>query len=271
MSQQFDESKHRRAGDGTFSVKGLTEADGGAETDLGAAAGLDEPLSWENHHRDLQQVLLSASELQDVLPHAVLVGGSVAALYAGHRASYDHDHVMGDLKERYEEVRAAMASLPEWDESTRATKPPMTIMGGLGQVEAGVRQLRRSVPLETTSVLLPDGRHLTVPTLQEALRVKAFLVVQRNQVRDYLDVAALSNRIGAERAAGILLDIGRFYPEQKDLATRVTLQLAEPDPKDSRVVQELSGYKGLAPHWQDWDNVRRACMDVAAQMIERSQ
>lgn len=39
--------------------------------------------------------------LQAVVPDAVLVGGSAAALYAGHRDSFDHDHVLPDLVERY--------------------------------------------------------------------------------------------------------------------------------------------------------------------------
>jgi hypothetical protein len=36
-----------------------------------------------------------------MVPDAVLVGGSAAALYAGHRDSYDHDHVLPDLRERW--------------------------------------------------------------------------------------------------------------------------------------------------------------------------
>ena len=43
----------------------------------------------------LTQVLESAARLQRLVPDAVLVGGSAAALHAGHRDSFDHDHVLG--------------------------------------------------------------------------------------------------------------------------------------------------------------------------------
>ena len=48
----------------------------------------------------LRRVLESAARLQEVVPEAVLVGGSAAALHAGHRDSFDHDHVLADLVDR---------------------------------------------------------------------------------------------------------------------------------------------------------------------------
>ncbi|MGW6426478.1 hypothetical protein ACWF82_27715 [Nocardia sp. NPDC055053] len=48
---------------------------------------------------ELVAVLESAARLQVLVPDAVLVGGSAAALYAGHRDSYDHDHVLRDLRD----------------------------------------------------------------------------------------------------------------------------------------------------------------------------
>lgn len=152
----------------------------------------------------LVAVLESAARLQQVVPDAVLVGGSAAALHARHRVSFDHDHVVADLAARYEIVLEAVEATDGWATSVRASKPPMTIMGELGGIEAGLRQLRRSVPLETERVSLPSGNTVVVPTLDEALRVKAYLVLQRCQVRDYLDVAALADRLGMP-AAGIVL------------------------------------------------------------------
>ncbi len=46
---------------------------------------------------DLVRVLESAARLQTVVPDAALVGGSAAALWASHRTSFDHDHVLADL------------------------------------------------------------------------------------------------------------------------------------------------------------------------------
>src|ERR1700675_2928094 len=48
---------------------------------------------------ELVRVLESAARLQEVLPDAVLVGGSAAALWANHRFSHDHDHVLQDLSD----------------------------------------------------------------------------------------------------------------------------------------------------------------------------
>ena len=56
----------------------------------------------------LQKVLRSAARLQQAVPDAVLVGGTAAALYAHHRDSFDHDHVLTDLQNRYFQVLEAV-------------------------------------------------------------------------------------------------------------------------------------------------------------------
>ncbi len=215
-------------------------------------------------------MLESAARLQQAVPDAVLVGGTVSAVYAGHRMSYDHDHVL-DLSQRYEAVLDAVEATDGWATSVRASKPPMTIMGSLGGVEAGLRQLRRTVPLQTQRLVLPDGSEVTVPTIEEALRVKAYLAVSRNQVRDFIDVAALADRMGVPAAAAVLADIDRYYVDRsghpESVRSEVVVRLAKPEPKDSRVISELSRYKGLVPRWHDWEQVRRALSDVAQAML----
>jgi hypothetical protein len=134
---------------------------------------------------ELLAVLKSASRLQEMVPDAVLVGGSAAALYAGHRDSYYHDHVLADLRDRFDVVLEALESEGEW--VTNRVVAGKVILGQLGDIEAGVRQMIRVRPLETMQVALPSGRTLTVPTAAETLRVKGFLIVRRNQTRDYLD------------------------------------------------------------------------------------
>ena len=173
----------------------------------------------------LEQVLVSAARLQEVVPDAVLVGGSAAALHAGHRDSFDHDHVLTDLVERYEEVLEAVEATEGWATSVRASKPPFTIMGSLGGVEAGLRQLRRRRPLETTEVMVGDGLTVVAPTAAEALRVKAYLVVQRNVVRDFLDVVALAEHLGADVAVEVLVDIDSYYVDRSDQAGSVLTAL----------------------------------------------
>lgn len=219
---------------------------------------------------ELASVLESAARLQELVPDAVLVGGSAAALYAGHRDSFDHDHVLADLRDRFDVVLEALESEGDW--VTNRVRPGKLILGRLGDIEAGVRQLIRARPLETVEVSLPSGRTLRAPTAAEALRVKAFLIVRRNQVRDYLDVAALSDRYGVVQAAVVLSDIDEYYADQRGdgpaVATQVARQLADPRPADASVTRELGAYRNLAAEWQDWTRVRSACRDLALAMAE---
>ena len=56
----------------------------------------------------LSDVLESAARLQARVPDAVLDGGAAAALYARHRMSTDHDHIIEDLQDRYEQILDAL-------------------------------------------------------------------------------------------------------------------------------------------------------------------
>ncbi len=217
----------------------------------------------------LVRVLEAAARLQELVPDAVLVGGSAAALHAGHRESYDHDHVLADLAERFDAVLEALESQDGW--VTNRVTPGKIILGELGGIETGIRQLIRRTPLELVTVALPSGHVLTAPTPAETLRVKAFLVVRRNQTRDYLDVAALTDRYGIARAAEALARIDGYYADQHGtgdgVASQLARQLADPRPKDTSATRELRYYKELAPRWQDWGAVVEVCHELAAAMV----
>lgn len=218
------------------------------------------------------RVLESAAELQRVVPDAVLVGGSAAALYAGHRLSLDHDHVLSDLSERYAEVLDAVEASEGWATSVRASRPPMTILGSLDGVQAGLRQMRRTRPLETVIVDIGEGRTVRAPTAQECLRVKAYLVVQRNYVRDYVDVVALAEHLGHDEAVAVLTDIDSYYADRSDergsVLTSLVLALADPHPRDPDVIAELPRYRELVPRWQSWEAVVEAAGDLSLRLAE---
>ena len=112
------------------------------------------------------------------MPDAVLVGGSAAAWYAHHRDSVIHDHVLADLRERFDLVLEAIERTEGW--VTNRVTPGKIILGALGGIEAGVRQMIRTRPLEVAEVELPTGRRLRVPTFDEILRVTAFLISMAN-------------------------------------------------------------------------------------------
>jgi hypothetical protein len=221
----------------------------------------------------LQRVLESAAQLQQAVPDAVLVGGTAAALYARHRDSFDHDHVLGDLQERYFQVLEAVEATDGWVTNVSASAPPLTILGRLGGIEAGLRQLRRRRPLETQEVRLGATQTVQVPTAAETLRIKAYLVVQRNQVRDYLDVVALTDRYGIASSASVLASIDDYYTDRSQIADSVLTALVEklsaPAPKDERVTRQLERYRRLDPRWHDWATVAAACQVLADALLRK--
>ena len=218
----------------------------------------------------LEEVLRSAARLQELVPDAVLVGGTAAALYAGHRDSTDHDHVVADLSDRFDAVLEALESDPDWI-LNRAT-PGKIILGSLGDIDTGIRQLTRRRPLETQAVTIADGTSLIVPTPAETLRIKAYLIVKRNQTRDFLDVAALSDRFGTDWSAGVLAGIDDYYDASAGdgtaVASQLVRQLGEPRPRDDRTVGQLAAYKNLAVRWQSWQSVVAQCQALADAMLE---
>ena len=222
--------------------------------------------------RRLQEVLESAARLQQLVPDAVLVGGSAAALHAGHRESFDHDHVLVDLDQRYAQVLEAVEASEGWATSVRASRPPLTIMGSLDGVPAGLRNLRRTRPLETVSIDVAPGTSVIVPTLEDMLRVKAYLVVQRNVVRDYLDVVAIADHMGIARAGEVLRGIDDYYDdlsqEPGSVRTSLALALVQPSPRDVDVIPELPRYRGLDPRWHEWSSVVAACATLALEVTE---
>lgn len=231
----------------------------------------DKPTDAEVAGRDPQFVALleSAAHLQRLVPGAVLVGGTAAILYADHRESSDHDHVLADLADRFEMVLEAVEEDEGW--ATNRVTPGKVILGNLDGIEAGVRQMIRKVPLEVATVILPSGAEVTVPTIEETLRIKAFLIVRRNQTRDYLDLAALSEHLGVDRAVDVLARIDDYYADQHGegdgISSQLVRQLSDPQPADRSVIDQLSSYRRLRKRWSDWDAVTEVLGAVAARMV----
>ena len=219
---------------------------------------------------DLKTVLEVAARLQELVPDAVLVGGAAAAHFAGHRVSFDDDHVVADLRNRFEEVLGALEDTDGW--VTARVKRPVLILGSLDGVETGIRNLMRTRPLEVEQIAV-GRRTLRVPTLAEIARIKSWLCLMRNATRDYLDFAALADRLGEEEAAGVVWGIDEYYADQQGaggrrVATQVAKQLAEPRPDDLSDV-DLASYRRLDRRWQDWGAVTDLCRRVAVSVLDR--
>jgi len=218
------------------------------------------------HMPDWERVLSSAARLQQILPEAVLVGGTASAIYAGHRFSRDADHVLLHLRHRFDEVLTQLESVAGW--KTARIQRPVQILGSLDGIETGIRQLLREEPLETTEVDC-HGVRVVVPTEGEILRIKGVLILKRNATRDYLDFVALAEHMGEEKVTQALQPLDRLYPQANGESPlqQLQVQLASALPYDLEET-ELNEYKNLSPRWQDWQAVKTACARLSVVIFD---
>ncbi len=203
----------------------------------------------EETHSDWESLLAAERHLQALVPGSVLVGGTAAALHAGHRFSLDGDHVVTDLRERFDDVLADLEAAAGWQ--TARVRRPVLILGQLDGVLTGIRQLRRVEPLEVEEIA-----GLRVPTLAEMARVKAWLLATRFTTRDYLDAVVLLERLGEAGAREALSKLDEFYPQPNgaSVLAEVVERLGSAQPIDVAEI-ELESYRGLLPPWNDWEHV----------------
>jgi hypothetical protein len=208
-----------------------------------------------------ERLLSSAARLQKILPSAVMVGGSAAALHVGHRFSRDADHVLPDMAQRFDDILAELESVAGW--RTARVRRPVMILGSLDGIETGIRQLMRDRPLETVR-LRCEGHDLTVPTMAEILRIKGVLILKRNATRDYLDFVALADAMGNEAVAEALRTFDDLYPQSNNQSAlqQLQIQLAKPAPYDLEDT-DLREYKDLVPRWHDWSTVESVAAEIA--------
>ena len=197
---------------------------------------------------DWERLLAAERHVQALVPGCVLVGGTAAAIHASHRQSLDGDHVLIDLRDRFDEVLARLETAAGWQ--TERFQRPVMILGSLDGIQSGIRQLRRKQPLAYEVV---NG--LRIPTLPEMARIKAWLLATRNTVRDYLDLVVLLDRLGDEGALGALRQLDSLYEQDNGASVLVEVidRLARAEPSDRDRI-DLSTYRGLNPPWNDWDH-----------------
>jgi hypothetical protein len=198
---------------------------------------------------DWERLLAAERHLQSLVPGAVLVGGTAAALHAAHRKSFDGDHVLEDLRPRFDAVLAALEAAAGWH--TSRVQRPVAILGQLDGIMTGIRQLRRTEALESEVV---EG--LRVPTLAEMARIKAWLLATRHTVRDYLDTVVLLERLGEAALPAAFARFDALYSQAggASVLSEVVERLAAAAPSDAPAV-DLRSYKGLVAPWNDWTHL----------------
>ena len=210
---------------------------------------------------DWEKVISAAARLQRHFPDAVLVGGTAAGIHSGHRFSRDADHVLTDLRERFDDVLADLESVAGW--KTARVRPPVLILGSLDGIETGIRQLIRSQPLETVEMSC-EGEKVVVPTMAETLRIKAVLILKRNALRDYLDFAAMAASLGHDGVARAMSSFDALYPQDngQSATQQLLAQLANPLPGDLGE-EGTRIFRGLSEDLQEWTAVRDRCKSIS--------
>jgi hypothetical protein len=205
-------------------------------------AGFDDMPDWE-------KLLAAERHVQKLVHGSVLVGGTAAALHAEHRRSLDADHVVQDLRDRFDDVLGDLEAVAGWQ--TSRVQRPVLILGALDGILTGIRQLRRTRPLETEVI---SG--LRVPTLPEMARIKAWLLATRHTVRDYLDTVVLLERLGDTGVRQAFEDFDELYRQSSGASPlgEVAERLAAAAPSDLPSI-DLSTYKGLCEPWSKWNHV----------------
>lgn len=221
-------------------------------------------MSPRDPNPDFDAVVAEAQALQAQLPwlRLVCVGGTAAALHAGHRFSNDSDHVGEHVRDEFEAVRVALMDWEGW--KTNRIRHPVAILGERHGIQVGVRQQRRRFPLDVTQV-----QDVWVPTPEETLRIKAWMIADRGATRDFLDVAALGDLLGADRAAKALAPLSALYdPVGTETATMRFAQAAMSRPVDEQEV-DLRAYRGLKAPYLDLDYVLRRVRELAVPALEQ--
>lgn len=147
---------------------------------------------------------------------------------------------------------------------------PVTMWGGrlsvaldaLSLSETDGPAIERRSPVETTTVLLPTGDRLEIPTGAETLRLKGYLIMSRGSAQDYADFVDMVSCMDIRTAAAVLAGIDGYYCGERSknqwVATQLVRRLADPHPFDD---QETA----------DWPEVKQRCLAVAVAMLEEAR
>ena len=127
---------------------------------------------------------------------------------------------------------SALESATGWQ--TERVQRPVLILGQLDGVLTGIRQLRRTRPLETEEIA-----GLRVPTLAEMARIKAWLLATRHTLRDYLDTVVLLERLGSD---GV---VPHFARSMRSIASRATSRRSLKSPNISPRLHQWTSQRSI--------------------------
>ena len=227
---------------------------------------------------DLRTVVKSAAKLKTLAPQLVTVADPLA--FSG---CQPYAKMTGSRVGRDERITVAVSNRAHGKTvAVKLPKHPVTMWRGRLDValealaveravaENGRRPIERISPMETTNVLLPTGDRLQIPTGAETLRLKGFLILQRNTTRDYTEFAELVDSMDVNTAAEVLAGMDRYYSGQPArahwVATQLVRCLAEPVPADGPDIASAG-----VERESEWARARQRCLSVAVAMLEETR
>ncbi len=231
---------------------------------------------------DLRTVVKSAAKLKTLAPQAITVADPLA--FSGCQPCAKS--MGGRLVEKRTPVAVGNRAHGK-TVAVKLPKHPVTMWRGRLDVALdalavqaggpdGGSLLQRTGPMETTNVLLPTGDRLQIPTGAETLRLKSFLIMARNNARDYTELADLVDIMDTQTAAEVLTGMDRYYSGPPAgaqrantlnghwVATQLVRRLADPQPSDG---PDFTREGAEA----EWARVRQRCLTVAVAMLEEAR
>jgi len=218
----------------------------------------------EKSEKSIEKILEAQQKIQKLFPECVLVGGSAVAMKRKHRVSFDADNVMEELKHNFEKILEKLESLSGW--KTKRLRPPVLILGRFEGIDVGIRQLIRKKPLEIEII---NG--IKIPTDKELLRIKAWLIVTRNAVRDYVDFVALCDGMSKEDMLDAMDSFDECYPQPENCektSFQLIRMLALSKPYDLTDIN-LNMYKGIVSPYNSWQYIKKRCKQISDLLFDR--
>jgi uncharacterized membrane protein YdfJ with MMPL/SSD domain len=238
---------------------------------------------------DVRMVVKSAAKFKDLAPNAITVADPLAFSGCGRDEESLQDQGAVSTNGHAVNGSPARAHGPSPQQSNRSSRSsrssrnkmpwagrrvhPVTMWRGRLSValdalevdaRADERPVERRSPVETTSVQLPTGDRLQIPTGAETLRMKGYLLMCRNSSRDYAEFAELVETMDTQTAALVLAGMDKYYcgqqPRRQWVATQLVRRLADPRPSDDEVDPGV-----------DWVEVKQRCLSVAVAMLEEAR
>lgn len=225
-----------------------------------------------------EAVLEAASRTQSAVDEAVLVGGTAVNVLVPYRTSQDADHLVHNLASIWDSVLERLDGMDGWN--FHSLRERHTIFGNVDGVQVSLMDDDiigpHGEPLEWHNATVM-GLPMRLPTLDDLIRIKSYLLLFRNMARDYADLTVMTRGTPAKRLYTILIPLEHRYHvrphasfshdgQNRPLSflEEMGLRLLSPKPRDWKKSlnhwdqrfrlfrpEELPSWESLIPHCQE--------------------